>query len=145
MHAWCALIRILAHYLWRRLDYLQMACVTHSSLMSDFRSCIFDGCISVPKIALLATYVSRLLCESVTCTRLLLHLQCKPKWAHNHNAHFCAVHSLWSMACYTFFVGHTANFVIKMIQVGTKISSWIQKYVDSSGTFVFKIGQKVKE
>ena len=64
----------------------------------------------------------------------------------NDNTHFHAVHSLKSMACYTFFVGHTANFVLKMIQVLTKISSWTQKCVDFSGTLVlFLIGQKIKE
>ena len=41
-------------------------------------------------------------------------------------------------------MGHTANFEIEMIQASTKISSWMQKCVDSSGTFVFGIGQKIK-
>ena len=60
--------------------------------------------------------------------------------------HFHTVHSLQSMACYTFFTEHTANFAIKMIQVLTKISSWRQKCIDFSGMLVlFLIGQKIKE
>ena len=58
---------------------------------------------------------------------------------------FCTAHSLWSMACYTFFMGHIANFAIKMIQVSTKTLSWMQKCINSSGIFVFKIGQITKE
>ena len=58
--------------------------------------------------------------------------------------HLCAVHSLRSMACYTFFMGHTANFAIEMDRVSNKASSWTQKCIDFSGVFVFEIGQKIK-
>ena len=62
------------------------------------------------------------------------------------NARFHAVHFLRSMVCYIFFMGHTANLAIKMIQVLTKISSWTQKCVYFIGILVFfKIGRKIKE
>ena len=57
----------------------------------------------------------------------------------------CAVHSLRSVACYTFLMGQTANFATEMIQVSTKISSRMQKCVASCDIFVSKTRQKVKE
>ena len=55
------------------------------------------------------------------------------------------MHSLRSMACYTFFKGHTSNFAIQMDQVSTEVSSWTQTCVDFSGIFVFEIGPKIKD
>ena len=84
-------------------------------------------------------YVSTSLCVSY-----LPPLHISLKWVCKDYTHLCAVHSLWSMTCYAFFMGHTANFAIEMDQVSAKISSWTQKYVDISGIFIFEIGPKIR-
>ena len=78
-------------------------------------------------------------------SQLLASFVRKPRWMHNNKADLLAVQSLQSMVCYTFFMGHTANYAIEMDQVLTKVSSWTQKCVDFSGIFISEIGPKLKE